>query len=73
MSLTIRLLDWLNTGIKNIRDKLYAVQLQITTKKLFLKWSCYYLIFYYKIDKQLCGIGSVLQPSWKQNFRSKDQ
>jgi len=45
----IRLLDWLNTGIKNVRGKLYAVRLQITTKKLFLKWSGYYLIFYYKL------------------------
>src|SRR5678809_379116 len=49
ISLTIRLLDWLNTGIKNVRGKLYAVRLQITTKKLFLKWSDYYLIFYYKL------------------------
>ena len=29
--------------------------------------------FLLQIDDQLCSIGSVLQPSWKQNFRSKDQ
>src|SRR6187401_456265 len=29
--------------------------------------------FLLQIDDQLCSIGPVLQPSWKQNFRSKDQ
>ena len=42
---------------------MYAVQLQITTKKLFLKWSYHYLIFYYKIEMDDLKAG-IIMPYW---------